>query len=763
MGHNISGIIKSIRSLMRGDKGVNGDAQRIEQLGWMIFLKIFDDKDIEMELLDDAYISPIPTELQWRNWASDDEGLTGEDLFDFINTDLFPTLQKLALGTTNKRAILVREIFEGNNNYMKSGTIIRQVINKLNEVNFNSSEDRHLFGDIYETILKELQSAGDSGEFYTPRAITSFITDMVDPKLGEIVFDPACGTGGFLTSAIEHIRQKEVKNIDDRLTLQHSIKGVEFKPLPHMLALTNLILHDIEVPNIEYDDALSKELSSITHKDRVDVILANPPFGGNVSDGMETNFPMTYRTKESADLFLILIIQYLKDGGRAGIVLPDGSLTGDGVKARIRQKLLEDCNLHTIVRLPNSVFQPYAAVATNLLFFKKGEPTKEIWYYEHQLPEGQKAYNKSKPIQTKEFDPIKEWWNNRVENEQAWKVDIETIKTNGHNLDIKNPHKKKYDFDDPIEILERQKNLQIGMKNNISMILVELNQISHSSTYFHLLISNLEQLLNNEKNIKHLKNFILSSAINGTLTSQWRKENPEVETASVFLQIIKAEKEKLIKEGKNKKEKPLLSIKNEEILFEIPESWLWCRLGEIGFTQTGNTPSTLEKNNFGNDIPFIKPADISLKGINYQNEGLSFKGLSQSRLIKASSVLMVCIGGSIGKSYYNETDVACNQQINTITPLGDISSVFLQFLLQSPYFQSTIWSRANTGGTPIVNKTKWETIPIPLASFDEQKIIVKKIENIFDVFDELEQQIKKFNSNTEMLMQAVLKEAFESH
>lgn len=443
MSHNISGIIKNIRNLMRGDRGVNGDAQRIEQLGWMIFLKIFDDKDIEMELLDDNYVSPIPTELQWRNWASDDEGLTGDALLEFINTKLFPTLQKLAIGTTNKRAILVREVFEGNNNYMKSGTIIRQVINKLNEVNFNSSEDRHMFGDIYETILKELQSAGDSGEFYTPRAITSFITDMVDPKLGEIVFDPACGTGGFLTSAIEHIRQKEVKNIDDRLTLQKSIKGVELKPLPHMLALTNLILHDIEVPNIEYDDALSRELSSITQKDRVDVILANPPFGGNVSDGMEMNFPMTYRTKESADLFLILMIQYLKDGGRAGIVLPDGSLTGEGVKARIRQKLLEDCNLHTIVRLPSSVFQPYATVATNLLFFTKGEATKEIWYYEHQLPEGQKAYSKTKPIEISEFDTIKEWWDNRVENEQAWKVHIETIKSNGFSLDFKNPHQKE--------------------------------------------------------------------------------------------------------------------------------------------------------------------------------------------------------------------------------------------------------------------------------------------------------------------------------
>ena len=428
---------------MRQDKGINGDAQRIEQLGWMIFLKIFDDKDIEMELLNDDYISPISTKLQWRNWAKDDEGITGDELLEFINGNLFEELKNLPSALTNKRALLIKEVFEGNNNYMKSGTLLRQVINKLNEIDFNNSKDKHLFGDIYETILKELQSAGNSGEFYTPRAITQFITDMVSPKLGEIVFDPACGTGGFLTSAIEHIRANEVKSIEDRNILQNSIRGIELKPLPHMLATTNLILHDIEVPDIVYDDALSRELTSITQKDRVDCILANPPFGGNVSDGMETNFPTNYRTKESADLFLILMIQYLKNNGRAGIVLPDGSLTGDGVKARIREKLLTDCNLHTIVRLPNSVFQPYASVATNLLFFTKGTATKEIWYYEHKLPEGQKSYSKTKPIKISEFETLKEWWKNREENEQAWKVDIQTIKDNGFNLDIKNPHKEE--------------------------------------------------------------------------------------------------------------------------------------------------------------------------------------------------------------------------------------------------------------------------------------------------------------------------------
>ena len=452
---NIGGIIKTIQNIMRKDKGLNGDAQRIEQLGWMIFLKIFDDKDIEMELLNDNYISPIPSELQWRNWATNDEGITGDELLDFIDNKLFADLKTLPSAATNKRALLIKEVFEGNNNYMKSGTLIRQVINKLNEIDFNSSDDRHLFGDIYETILKELQSAGNSGEFYTPRAITQFITQMVNPKLGEIVFDPACGTGGFLTNVIEHIRANEVHNIEDRITLQKTIKGSELKPLPHMLALTNLILHDIEVPEIVYDDALSKELTSITPKDRVDCILANPPFGGTVADGMETNFPANYRTKESADLFLILMIQYLKDGGRAGIVLPDGSLTGDGVKQRIRQKLLEDCNLHTIVRLPNSVFQPYASVATNLLFFTKGTPTKEIWYYEHKLPEGQKAYNKTKPIQINEFNTLKSWWEDREENEVSWKVDIETIKNNGYNLDIKNPHKiEEEEIHSSVELLE---------------------------------------------------------------------------------------------------------------------------------------------------------------------------------------------------------------------------------------------------------------------------------------------------------------------
>ena len=443
---NISSILKSIQTIMWQDTGLNGDAQRIEQLGWMLFLKIFSDKDKELELLDDNYTSPIPDEFHWvkekGNWAGDDEGMTGDELLEFVDRKLFPALRNIDVSSGNRRALIVREVFEGNNNYMKSGINIRKVLNKLNEIDFNIAKDRHAFGELYETILKGLQSAGKSGEFYTPRAITSFITEMINPQLGEKILDPACGTGGYLTCAIEHLKE-QANSVEDRKSIAENVMGWEYKPLPYLLATTNLILHDMEVPNIRFGDALDQPLSNFTEKHRVNAILANPPFGGIVANNNENNFPQNYRTKESADLFLILMIHLLKQGGRAGIVLPDGSLTGDGVKQRVRQKLLEECNLHTIIRLPNSVFKPYAGVSTNLFFFTKGSPTKEVWYYEHRLPEGQKAYSMTKPINIKEFDPIKTWWNNRTESDVAWKVDIQTIIDRNYDLDIKNPTKQE--------------------------------------------------------------------------------------------------------------------------------------------------------------------------------------------------------------------------------------------------------------------------------------------------------------------------------
>ncbi len=443
---NIKGILDSIRNIMWQDTGLNGDAQRIEQLGWMLFFKIFSDKDLELDLLHEDYESPIPTKFHWKNWAKDNEGITGDELLQFIDQELFPALRNLEITTSqslkNQRAALIKEVFEGNNNYMKSGINLRKIINILNELDFNIAKERHAFGDIYETILKDLQSAGTSGEFYTPRAITRFITEMIDPKIGEKVLDPSCGTGGYLTAAIQNMMDQN-PNASELQNIQDNIEGWEYKPLPYLLATTNLILHDIQIPKIKFRDSLDEPLTSYSRKNRVDVILANPPFGGIVANGNESNFPAKFKTKESADLFLILMIHLLKENGRAGIVLPDGSLTGDGVKQRVREELLEKCNLHTIIRLPNSVFQPYATVATNLLFFTKGEPTKEIWYYEHKLPEGQKSYSKTKPIQLSEFEPIKKWWNDREESDVCWKLDFQTRKVDAKKA--ASPYREKAD------------------------------------------------------------------------------------------------------------------------------------------------------------------------------------------------------------------------------------------------------------------------------------------------------------------------------
>ena len=458
---SISTTIKSIQDIMRQDTGVDGDAQRISQLVWMLFLKIYDDKEQEYELLDDNYTSPIPERLRWRSWAADQEGMTGDELLEFINNDLFKTLKDLNFSPDDDpRGFVVKEVFEDAYNYMKSGTLLRQVLNKITGIDFNVTTERHLFGDIYEQILKDLQNAGNAGEYYTPRAVTQFMVDMVNPRLGEKILDPACGTGGFLVCSIENIRKNEVKTVDDNAILQGTIFGVEKKPLPHLLCVTNMLLHGIEVPStIRRDNTLARPLRDYTHKDRVDVIITNPPFGGIEEDGIQANFPATFRTKETADLFLILIMTLLKPQGRGAIVLPDGTLFGEGVKTRIKEKLLEECNLHTVVRLPNGVFNPYTGIKTNLLFFTKGEPTKEVWYYEHPYPEGYKSYSKTKPIRIEEFAPEKAWWENREESELSWRVSVEEIKANNYNLDIKNPNKVDEEHGDPVELLAKYQKL----------------------------------------------------------------------------------------------------------------------------------------------------------------------------------------------------------------------------------------------------------------------------------------------------------------
>ena len=464
---SISGVVKSIQDIMRKDAGVDGDAQRLGQLSWLLFLKIYDAQEENLEFEQDNYKTPIPKKYLWRSWAADNEGITGDELLDFVNEELFPKLKNLVAPIkSNPRGFVAKEAFSDAFNYMKNGTLLRQVINKLNEIDFTKSEERHLFGDLYEQILKDLQSAGNAGEFYTPRALTRFIVQMINPKLGESIFDPACGTGGFLSCAFDHIKSNYVKSANDHQVLQSQIHGVEKKQLPHLLCTTNMLLHGIEVPvQIRHDNTLNKPLSSWDDDEQVDVVITNPPFGGTEEDGIEKNFPTEYRTKETADLFLQLIIEVLKDKGRAVVVLPDGTLFGEGVKTKIKKLLLDECNLHTIVRLPKSVFAPYTSIKTNILFFEKGTPTKEVWYYEVPLPEGIKAFNKTKPMKLEDFDLCAEWWGegksinakskrkNREENELAWKVSIDNIIARNYNLDIKNPHVGEVISHDPEELL----------------------------------------------------------------------------------------------------------------------------------------------------------------------------------------------------------------------------------------------------------------------------------------------------------------------
>jgi type I restriction enzyme M protein len=488
---SISSVIKSIQDIMRKDAGIDGDAQRLGQMSWLLFLKVFDAQEEELEDELDNYKAPIPEQFLWRNWAEDAEGITGDSLLDFVNDELFPNLKNLTAPLDlNPRGYVVKAAFSDAFNYMKNGTLLRQVINKLNEIDFTDSQERHMFGDIYEQILKDLQSAGNAGEFYTPRAITKFIVKVTDPKLGESIIDPACGTGGFLACSFDHVKDNYVKNSSDHQILQKQIHGVEKKQLPHLLCTTNMMLHGIEVPvQVKHGNTLNKPLAN--WDDSFDVIVTNPPFGGTEEDGIEKNFPSEFQTRETADLFLQLIIEVLNDGGRAAVVLPDGTLFGEGVKTKIKKLLTEESNLHTIVRLPNGVFNPYTGIKTNILFFTKGTPTKDVWFYEHPYPEGVKNYNKSKPMRFEEFQTELDWWGDekegfvsRVENNQAWKVSIDEIVKRNFNLDIKNPYQGEVINHDPQELLTNYKQQQAeisDLRNQLKDILGNALSSSNSS------------------------------------------------------------------------------------------------------------------------------------------------------------------------------------------------------------------------------------------------------------------------------------------
>lgn len=416
---NLSGFIKRLRDIMRNDAGINGDAQRIEQITWMLFLKVYDAKESDWEMNEDDYTSIIPNECRWINWAYDDKtgvALTGDDLLNFVNNTLFPTLKNLAVTreTPIKKAI-VQTVFQDANNYMKDGVLLRQVINVIDEIDFGDYNESHAFGEIYETILKELQSAGSSGEFYTPRAVTDFMAKMIEPKIGETMADLACGTGGFITSWLKELHQK-VETVADEEAYSSSIYGIEKKQFPYMLAVTNMLLHDLDVPRIYHDNTLLRDVLDYTDDDKFDVILMNPPYGGSEKADVKSHFPADLASSETADLFMSVIMYRLKEKGRAAVILPDGFLFGtDNAKVNIKKKLLNEFDLHTIIRLPSSVFSPYTSITTNILFFDKTGPTKETWIYRLDKPEGYKNFSKTKPMKLEHFEPVISWWHQRQE------------------------------------------------------------------------------------------------------------------------------------------------------------------------------------------------------------------------------------------------------------------------------------------------------------------------------------------------------------
>mgnify|MGYP004593613109 FL=1 len=470
---SIDNLVKRLQNIMRQDSGVDGDAQRIAQIVWILFLKVYDAKEELWEFHDDDYESIIPEELRWREWAVDNKdgkAMTGDELLTFVNDKLFPTLKSLEVDeTTPRKSAIVKEVFEDAFNYMKNGVLLRQVINAIDEVDFTELDERHAFNDIYETILKNLQSAGNSGEFYSPRATTEFIAEMINPQIGETVADFACGTGGFLTSALE-ILQKQIKTVEDKETVNRSLFGIEKKNLPHLLCMTNLLLHDIDEPNIMHGNSLEKNVRDYKEEDRFDCIMMNPPYGGTEEKIIQSNFPTELQTSETADLFVALILYRLKQNGRVGIILPDNFLFGnENSQKALKERLLNECNLHTIVKLPAGVFAPYTSITTNILFFDKTEATKEIWYYDVPLPEGYRSFSKTKPFKSVHLDGVRKWWNDRdKEDLNSYKVSIDEVVSKEFNLDFKNPNKlveeKEYTLDELLTTMD------VKSKNIVSLV-----------------------------------------------------------------------------------------------------------------------------------------------------------------------------------------------------------------------------------------------------------------------------------------------------
>ena len=757
---SVNNLVKRLQNEMRGDAGINGDAQRIEQMVWMFFLKVYDAQEEIWECTKDKYKSIIPEKMRWRNWAVDEKdgkALTGDALLAFVNNELFPTLKNLPVNENTPRGkAIVRMVFEDLNQYMKDGIILRKLINIIDEVDFSDADDRHTFGDIYEGILKDLQSAGNAGEFYTPRALTDFIVQQLHPKLGETFGDFTSGTGGFLTSCLNYLKPS-VKTTSDEKKFQSSIVGQEWKPLPYLLSITNMLVHDIEEPNITHTDSLGRKVTEFKDSDKVDCIGMNPPYGGSTGMNAKLNFPTSMQSSETADLFIVLIMYRLKKMGRAGVIIPDGFLFGtDGAKLAIKQKLLREFNLHTVIRLPGSIFSPYTSIATNILFFDnekaKGAPTgfstKETWFYRLDMPEGYKHFSKTKPMRLEHCKPIMDWWNNREE----------ILETNDDG-EVVSEKSRKFT---PEELVEMECNFdQCKFPKEEEEVLppAELFSLFHEKSEKYLddifgVISNLQTILNGEKTSKKnvdsksfykyseliksipetLKKSFLQEAIQGKLVPQ----NPKDEPASVLLAKIRKEKEALVKQGKlKKKDLEITPIDDDEIPFEIPDSWTWCRLGDIVSKLVDgdhNPPSGIAKKTeymmlSSRNINFDKLVDLD--NVRYLDADVFAKENERTNAT-IGDVLFTSVG-TIGRSCVLKEDVnICFQRSVTIMTTY-VYNEYLKRYFDSPFYQNYADEHAVGTAQRGFYLKEMEQSLIALPPLAEQKRIVAKLEQLFKV------------------------------
>ena len=714
-----------MRDVMRNDAGINGDAQRIEQIAWMLFLKVYDAKEQDWEWDEDGYQSIIPDACRWSSWAHDDHSgraMTGETLLDFVNNTLFPTLIKLPVdaNTPIKKAI-VQTAFADANNYMKDGVLLRQVINVIDELDLSDYEESHAFGEIYESILKELQSAGSAGEFYTPRAVTQFMARTIDPQVGERMADFACGTGGFLTSWLNALKPK-VQSVNDEEEYRQSIYGIEKKQFPYMLCVTNMLLHDIDVPQVYHDNSLLRDVLDYRDDDRFDVILMNPPYGGSEKAEVKNHFPADLASSETADLFMAVILYRLKKNGRAAVILPDGFLFGtDNAKINLKKKLLNEFNLHTIVRMPASVFSPYASITTNILFFDNTGPTTETWFYRLDMPEGYKHFSKTKPIKLEHFDPVTAWWNDRREItedgfDKAKKFTAAQLAGElGYNLDqCGYPHEEE-EILEPKDLILRYQEERASLNNAVDNILHSIQCGLNGETVLPLpenATHALERLVEIDARFPgDLRKALLQTAIQGKLVEQ----RPEEGTGEALFQQIQSEKQALIRAGKLKKEKPLPEITEDEKPFEIPEGWKWVRIGQVFNLQAG-------KNITSADIYEESSPEHKFKcygGNGCRGYVADYNRSGHYALIGRQGALCGNINYADGLFYATEHAVVVEQFAET-----DVlwCGYFLKALNLNQYATATAQP-----GLAVANINK---VLLPLPPLAEQKRIVAKLEEL---------------------------------